>query len=60
MREWDLLDVALLVAGGVVLALWFRARRPGAASGSPRRTLLPLLLALILAALMAGWAYQRV
>ena len=60
MREWDVLDLMLLAAGATVLALWFRARRPGPASGTTRRTLVPLLLALLLAALIASWAYQRV
>lgn len=53
---WDIIAIA---AGGAALALWYRTRRGSrAASGSPRRTLVPLLVAILLAGIAFGLAWR--
>jgi len=56
MQNWFGWDFVAMMAGAAVLALWYRMRRSrdNASSGSPRRTLLPLLIAIVLAGIALG------
>ena len=56
MQGWFGWDSVAIVAGAAVLALWYRMRRgrDNTASPSPRRALLPLLIAIVLAGIALG------
>lgn len=61
MQDWFGWDIVAIAAGGVALALWYRTRRgKGSATGSPRRTLVPLLVAILLAGIAFGLAWRGV
>lgn len=60
MQDWFGWDIVAIVAGGAALSLWHRLRRgrDGSTAGNPRRTLLPLLIAIILAGIAFGLALR--
>lgn len=61
MQDWFGWDIVAIMAGGAALALWHRLRRgrDHGTAGNPRRTLLPLLIAIILAGIAFGLALRN-